>query len=244
MSTSTSPKPTEAEKAEAQAAEAVKTEAVDKKIEALDEEEDGGEDIEELRRKYLLRRFWHTASRFWTDPKSHMAWLLSAAAARHHPAQPRRLLCDEPVESQHLRRAGEEGRRDRPDPVDGLFRHPGRQRRLRRRPGLRAHDPAAALARMADRPPGRPLAEVTAATTSSTSCSGDHENPEYRIADDVRIATESPVDFVSGVTSAFLSAATFIVVLWTIGGALNVTIGGIAAPHPRLSGDRGGALCA
>ncbi len=50
--------------------------------------------------------------------------------------------------------------------------------------------------------------------------SGDHQNPEYRIADDVRIATESPVDFVSGVTSAFLSAATFIVVLWSIGGAL------------------------
>src|SRR5471032_2930768 len=55
--------------------------------------------------------------------------------------------------------------------------------------------------------------------------SGDHKNPEYRIADDVRIATDSPVDFVSGVTSAFLSAATFIVVLWTIGGALNFSIG-------------------
>ena len=54
----------------------MKTEAVDKKIEALDEEEEG-EDLDELRRKYLLRRFWHTASRFWTDPKSHMAWLLS-----------------------------------------------------------------------------------------------------------------------------------------------------------------------
>src|SRR4029078_11835363 len=46
------------------------------------------------------------------------------------------------------------------------------------------------------------------------------------IADDVRIATESPVDFVSGVTSAFLSAATFIVVLWTIGGALSISVGG------------------
>ena len=30
--------------------------------------------------------------------------------------------------------------------------------------------------------------------------SGDHKNPEYRIADDVRIATEAPVDFVTGVT--------------------------------------------
>jgi putative ATP-binding cassette transporter len=51
---------------------------------------------------------------------------------------------------------------------------------------------------------------------------GDHQNPEYRIAEDLRIATDSPVDFVAGVTSALLSAATFIVVLWTIGGALTV----------------------
>jgi vitamin B12/bleomycin/antimicrobial peptide transport system ATP-binding/permease protein len=55
--------------------------------------------------------------------------------------------------------------------------------------------------------------------------SGDHQNPEYRIADDVRIATESPVDFVAGVTTALLSAATFIVILWTIGGALDFAIG-------------------
>src|SRR5882762_255396 len=55
---------------------------------------------------------------------------------------------------------------------------------------------------------------------------GDHKNPEYRIAEDLRIATDSPVDFMAGVTSALLSAATFIVVLWTIGGALTVTLGG------------------
>ena len=62
--------------------------------------------------------------------------------------------------------------------------------------------------------------------------SGDHKNPEYRIADDVRIATESPVDFVTGVTSAFLSAATFIVVLWTIGGSLNLGFFGIDVTIP------------
>jgi putative ATP-binding cassette transporter len=61
---------------------------------------------------------------------------------------------------------------------------------------------------------------------------GDHQNPEYRIAEDLRIATESPVDFVAGVTSAFLSAATFIVVLWTIGGALTVTLGGSTITIP------------
>src|ERR1043165_843578 len=55
---------------------------------------------------------------------------------------------------------------------------------------------------------------------------GDHQNPEYRIAEDWRVATDSPVDFVAGVTAALLSAATFIVVLWTIGGALTVTLGG------------------
>jgi putative ATP-binding cassette transporter len=54
--------------------------------------------------------------------------------------------------------------------------------------------------------------------------SGDHQNPEYRIAEDLRVATDAPIDFVTGVTSAFLSATTFIIVLWTIGGALTLTI--------------------
>jgi putative ATP-binding cassette transporter len=53
---------------------------------------------------------------------------------------------------------------------------------------------------------------------------GDHQNPEARISEDMRIATESPVDFVSGVIAAFVSASTFIVVLWTIGGALTLPI--------------------
>ncbi|SDI71021.1 MULTISPECIES: ABC transporter ATP-binding protein/permease [Bradyrhizobium] len=61
---------------------------------------------------------------------------------------------------------------------------------------------------------------------------GDHKNPEYRIAEDLRIATDSPVDFMAGITSAFLSAATFIAVLWTIGGALTVTVGGSVITIP------------
>jgi len=61
---------------------------------------------------------------------------------------------------------------------------------------------------------------------------GDHKNPEYRIAEDLRIATDAPVDFVAGVTSALLSAATFIVVLWTIGGALTVSFGGATLVIP------------
>src|ERR1700719_2425845 len=61
---------------------------------------------------------------------------------------------------------------------------------------------------------------------------GDPQNPEYRIAEDLRVATDSPADFAAGVTSAFLSAATFIVVLWTIGGALTVTIAGSTLTIP------------
>src|SRR6516162_3561972 len=53
---------------------------------------------------------------------------------------------------------------------------------------------------------------------------GDHKNPEFCIADDVRVATESPVDFITGVVSASLSAMMFIVVLWTIGGTLEFNV--------------------
>lgn len=62
--------------------------------------------------------------------------------------------------------------------------------------------------------------------------SGDHQNPEARMTEDLRIATESPVDFISGVLNAFLSASTFIVVLWTIGGALTLTAGGSTVTIP------------
>lgn len=62
--------------------------------------------------------------------------------------------------------------------------------------------------------------------------SGQHENPEYRLAEDLRVATDAPVDFLVGVASAFLSASTFVVVLWTIGGAISLPIGGTTVTIP------------
>lgn len=56
--------------------------------------------------------------------------------------------------------------------------------------------------------------------------SGDHRNPEHRINDDLRIATEMPVDFVSGFVTSLLSAATFIAVLWNVGGSLTLGFAG------------------
>src|SRR5207253_4951057 len=64
--------------------------------------------------------------------------------------------------------------------------------------------------------------------------SGDHKNPEYRIAEDLRIATDSPVDFMAGVGSALLLGATFIVLPWTIGGAPTLRLGGSTITLPRL----------
>ena len=61
---------------------------------------------------------------------------------------------------------------------------------------------------------------------------GAHKNPEARVAEDVRIATEAPIGFATGVTTAVLSAATFIAVLWTIGGALTFHIHDTAITIP------------
>jgi vitamin B12/bleomycin/antimicrobial peptide transport system ATP-binding/permease protein len=55
---------------------------------------------------------------------------------------------------------------------------------------------------------------------------GEHQNPEFRVADDTRIATESPVDFIFGVTTAVLTAVTFISVLWAVGGGISFTWAG------------------
>ena len=61
---------------------------------------------------------------------------------------------------------------------------------------------------------------------------GDHDNPEYRIGEDARLATEAPVDMTTGILSAFLSAVTFMFVLWSVGGALDVPVGGTAIHIP------------
>jgi putative ATP-binding cassette transporter len=62
--------------------------------------------------------------------------------------------------------------------------------------------------------------------------SGDHQNPEGRLTEDLRVATDAPIDFAVGVTTASLSALTFIAVLWTIGGALTFSLGGTEITIP------------
>src|SRR5258707_12168310 len=51
---------------------------------------------------------------------------------------------------------------------------------------------------------------------------GDHSNPEHRVAEDLRLSVDAPVEFAIGVFSAVISAITFIGVLWFIGGGITI----------------------
>jgi putative ATP-binding cassette transporter len=51
-------------------------------------------------------------------------------------------------------------------------------------------------------------------------------NPEFRISDDTRLATEPIVDFAIGLATAVLTAAAFVGILWTVGGTIDFSIGG------------------
>lgn len=49
--------------------------------------------------------------------------------------------------------------------------------------------------------------------------------PEYRMAEDVRLATEPLVEFAIGLISALVTAVTFAAILWTVAGSLTVRVG-------------------
>jgi vitamin B12/bleomycin/antimicrobial peptide transport system ATP-binding/permease protein len=55
---------------------------------------------------------------------------------------------------------------------------------------------------------------------------GVRQSPEYRIAEDARVATELPVDLGFGLLTALLTAAVFLGVLWRVGGGLGIDIFG------------------
>lgn len=56
---------------------------------------------------------------------------------------------------------------------------------------------------------------------------GEHQNPEYRIAEDARLATDLPIDLALGLLTSVLTALIFIGVLWTVGGALTLDALGV-----------------
>jgi len=189
------------------------------------------EEIEKARKRYLLKRFWITARGFWGDRGKRIAWIGSIGLLLL-------IICHVAVQyginvwNRSIFDAIEE--RDSAVVlwlsavffplaltsvalgVGQVYARMGIQRRWR--------------AWLTDNVVSRWLDHGRYYQLNLVA--GDHKNPEYRIAEDLRIATDAPVDFIAGVTSALLSAATFIVVLWTIGGALNVSLAGTTLTIP------------
>jgi vitamin B12/bleomycin/antimicrobial peptide transport system ATP-binding/permease protein len=64
------------------------------------------------------------------------------------------------------------------------------------------------------------------------SAAADHQAPEYRIAEDARVATDLPVDLVLGLFQSMLNAVTFIGILWSVGDGLSIELGGFAVSIP------------
>ena len=62
---------------------------------------------------------------------------------------------------------------------------------------------------------------------------GEDQNPEYRIAEDARVATDAPVAITVGLLTAVLNAAIFISILWNVGGDLRVDVFGYALTVPK-----------
>lgn len=54
---------------------------------------------------------------------------------------------------------------------------------------------------------------------------GEPQNPEYRIADDTRWATEPLVDLGIGLVLALVNAGAFIAILWSVGGSYALRLG-------------------
>src|SRR5262245_33247814 len=182
-------------------------------------------------RRYLLRRFWQTGKQFWTGDSRRVAWFLTAS-----------LLVTIAVQLiiQYQLTVWNRAIFDALEKKDGatvlfqamifpalavasvtswvvlVYLRITAQRRWRRWFSHRLLD--------------RWLADGRYYQLNLVK--GDHQNPEYRMAEDLRLATESPVEFVVGIVSATLSAITFIVVLWTIGGSLTIPLGGSSITIP------------
>jgi vitamin B12/bleomycin/antimicrobial peptide transport system ATP-binding/permease protein len=169
-------------------------------------------------RKALLQRFWRTARGFWTGEARHVAWLMTIGSVLIVFAQ---LFVQyriniwnrdifNAIETKDGATVLQQALIFVPLAVAGIglaiLAVYGRMRAQRRwRAWLTDH--------IIDRwlQKGRYY--------QLNFVSGDHENPEGRIAEDIRIATDAPVDFSLGILSAALTAVTFVGILWGVGGS-------------------------
>jgi len=61
----------------------------------------------------------------------------------------------------------------------------------------------------------------------------EDRNPEYRIAEDARVARDAPVSMAAGVLTALLNVVIFVGILWNVGGDLDVEVFGHVLTVPK-----------
>lgn len=189
------------------------------------------EETEKLRRQYLLRRFWMSARGFWGANGDRLAWAMSAGLF---------VLIVANIGFQYAINVWNRSIFDAIEKKDAATVYWLSAIFLPLAFGSIALGVTQVWARMGIQRRWRAWLTSSVMTRWLANgryyqlnlVSGDHANPEYRIAEDLRISTDAPVDFAAGVVSAFLSATTFIVVLWTIGGALTLDLGGASVTIP------------
>ncbi len=76
------------------------------------------------------------------------------------------------------------------------------------------------------------------------SIDGEGNNPEYRIAEDVRLSTEPVTDFVTGLVSALLTSAAFLGLLWSLGGDVAIPGTDVRLPGYMVYAVLAYSLCA
>src|SRR3954449_11969095 len=182
--------------------------------------------VEREQQKPLVRRFWHTARGFWSSEKSwKVAWLMTACLI---------LLVVGQLFFQYQLNIWNKAIFDALEKKDAATVLHQSIIFIPLAAGSIAVAVAVVYARM--RTQRRWRAWLTEHTMTRwldrgryyqlNLIEGDHKNPEARIAEDIRIATEQPVDFAVGILSAVLTSVTFMGVLWSVGGSLTISLGG------------------
>jgi putative ATP-binding cassette transporter len=182
--------------------------------------------VEREQAKPLVRRFWHTARGFWSHPKSwKVAWLMTACLVA--------LVVGQLIFSYQLNLWNKAifDALEKKDSATVL-----RQAIIFIPLAIGSIAVAVCVVYARMRTQRRWRAWLTEHTITRwlakgryyqlNLIEGDHKNPEARIAEDIRIATEQPVDFAVGILSAVLTSVTFMGVLWSVGGSLTIGLGG------------------
>jgi putative ATP-binding cassette transporter len=181
--------------------------------------------------KQLLARFWRSASGFWLGPSAWLAWLLLVVLVTTVILQ---LLTQYALNFWNRDFFDAIGRRDRAELWTQALRF--------------VPLATASLALMVVQVWARLTTQIRWREWLSNHLydywlkddryvrlrfsAPDHQTPEYRIAEDARIATDLPVDLAVGLFQSLLNAVTFIGILWSVGGSLAIHLGGVMLTIP------------